>query len=108
MGYDSLLMPVREICWRWVHRQRGVGSVGRLLILAYMGGCLTICQTCLPCPPSGCVNHCFLCPLMNGLIALFCLLTFFWCGEYGFSTVGVGVTLRKGCGIQGRNFLELF
>ena len=45
---------------------------------------------------------------MNGLLALFCLLTFFWCGEYGFSTVGVGVTLRKGCGIQGRNFLSLF
>ena len=32
----------------------------------------------------------------------------FWCGEYGFSTVGVGVILQKGCGIQGRNLLQLF
>ena len=32
---------------------------------------------------------------------------FFRCGEYGFSTVGVGVILLNGCGIQGRNFLEL-
>ena len=29
------------------------------------------------------------------------------CGEYGFSTVRVGVILRNGYGIQGRNFLEL-
>ena len=28
---------------------------------------------------------------MIGLIAWSCLLTFFWFGEYGFSTVGVGV-----------------
>ena len=44
---------------------------------------------------------------MIGLIAWSCLLTFFWFGEYGFSTVGVGVILRDGCGIQGRNFIEL-
>ena len=76
-----------EICCRWVHRQRGVGSVGRLLkaksrslrgachLLAYMGSCLTICQTCLPCPPSGWVSHFFPYPLMIGLIVI--LLTFF-------------------------------
>ena len=81
-----------EICWRWVHKQRGVGSVGRLLtaksrsargtsnLLSYMGGCLTICQTYLPCPPSGWVSHCFPCPLI-GLIVV--LLTFFWgCGMF--------------------------
>ena len=43
---------------------------------------------------------------MIGLIAWLCLLALFWCGEYGFSTVGVDVILRDGCGIQGRNFLE--
>ena len=32
---------------------------------------------------------------------------FFGCGECGFSTVEVGVILRNGCEIQGRNFLEL-
>ena len=32
----------------------------------------------------------------------------FWCGEFGFSTVGVGVILQKGCGIQGQNLLQLF
>ena len=44
---------------------------------------------------------------MIGLIACLCLLAFFWCGEYGFSTVGVGVILRDGCGTRGQNFLEL-
>ena len=45
---------------------------------------------------------------MIGLIAWLCLLAFFWCGEYDFSTVGVGVILPKGCEIQGQNFHELF
>ena len=40
----------------------------RLLLLAYMGGCLTIHETCPPCLLSGRVSHCFLCPLMIGLI----------------------------------------
>ena len=35
------------------------------------------------------------------------LLTFFWGGEYGFSTVGVGVILGNGCGIQGQNYVAL-
>ena len=44
---------------------------------------------------------------MIGLIAWWCLLALFWCGEYGFSTVEVGVILRDECGIEGRNFLKL-
>ena len=31
------------------------------------------------------------------------LLMFFWAGEYGFSTVEVGVILGTECGIQGQN-----
>ena len=71
---------------------------------AFMGSCLAICQTCLPCPPSGWVSHCFPCSLMIGLIVV--LLAFFWVW-YGFSTVVVGLILWNGCGIQGQNFLEL-
>ena len=47
-----------------------VGSLGRLLLLAYMCGCLTICETFLPCPPSGWLSHFFPCPLMIGLIVV--------------------------------------
>ena len=42
---------------------------------------------------------------MIGLMVL--LLTFFWAGEYGFSTVGVGVILGNGCRIQGQNYVAL-
>ena len=35
------------------------------------------------------------------------LLSFFWAGEYGFSTVGVGAILRNGCGIQWQNYVAL-
>ena len=35
------------------------------------------------------------------------LLTFFEYGEYCFSTVRVGVTLGKGCRIQGQNYAVL-
>ena len=28
-------------------------------------------------------------------------------GEYGFSTVGVGVILGNGCGFQGQNYVKL-
>ena len=37
---------------------------------------------------------------MIGLIAWLCLLAFFLVCEYGVSTVGVGVILQNGCGIQ--------
>ena len=74
----------------------GVGSVGRLLLLAYLGGCLTISETCMSCPLSGRVSHCFSCPCVIGLVEWLCLLAFFWCGEYGFSIVGVGVILPNG------------
>ena len=35
------------------------------------------------------------------------LLMFFWDGEYGFSTVGVGAILGNGFGIQGKNYVAL-
>ena len=42
------------------------------------------------------------------ILLIVVLLTFsVGCGEYDFSNVGVGVILRNGWGIQGRNFLEL-
>ena len=46
-----------------------------------------------------------LCPLMIGLSLV--LLTCFWDSECGFSTVGVGVILGNGCGIQGQNYVAL-
>ena len=56
----------------------GVGSVGRLLLLAYLGGCLTISETCMSCPLSGRVSHCFSCPCVIGLIEWLCLMAFFF------------------------------
>ena len=35
------------------------------------------------------------------------LLSLFWDGEYGFSTVGVGVTPGNGCGIQEQMYIAL-
>ena len=35
------------------------------------------------------------------------LLTFFWDGRYGFSTVRVGVILGNGRGIHGQNCVEI-
>ena len=68
MGGDSL--PVR-LC-------RNLLEVGfQLLLLAYMGGYLTICEECLPCPLSRSVSHCFSCSLMIGLIAWLCLVLFY-------------------------------
>ena len=32
---------------------------------------------------------------------------FLWCGEYGFSTVGISVILQNGYGIQGPDIIEL-
>ena len=40
---DSLLMHLCGKLLEVGHRQRGVGSVVRLLLLAYLDGCLTIC-----------------------------------------------------------------
>ena len=31
----------------------------------------------------------------------------FQCSEYGFSIMGVGIILRRGCGMYGHIFLEL-
>ena len=35
------------------------------------------------------------------------LLTYFWDGEYGFSTMGVGAILGNGRGIQVQNYVSL-
>ena len=70
---------------------------------ASMGSCLTISQACLPCPPSRRVSLCVLSPRVIGLTVV--LLTFFWNGECGFSTAGVGVTQGNRCGIQGQNYV---
>ena len=43
---------------------------------------------------------------MIGLVMMV-LLTFFWDGEYGFSTVAVGAILGNGYGIQGQNYVAL-
>ena len=51
--------------------------MGRLLLPAYMGSCLTIFKTCLSCILSGRVGHCFSCPRVIGLIEWLCLLAFF-------------------------------
>ena len=84
---DSLLMHLCGNQLEVGQRQKGIGSVGRLVLLAYMVGCLTICETCMFCPLSGRVNHCFSCPRVIGLIQ------WLWFGEYGFSIVGIGVIL---------------
>ena len=43
---------------------------------------------------------------MIGLVMMV-LLTFFWDGQYGFSTVAVGAILGNGYGIQGQNYVSL-
>ena len=40
---------------------------------------------------------------MIGLMVV--LLTLFWNGECGFSTVGVDVVLGNVCGVQGQNYI---
>ena len=41
---------------------------------------------------------------MIGLIVV--LLTYFWDGEYGFSTVRVGAIRENECRIQGQNYMH--
>ena len=53
VGGDSLLIHLCRNLLKVGLQAKGVGSVGRLLLLAYMGGCLTICEACPPCPLSG-------------------------------------------------------
>ena len=65
----------------FANAKSGVGDVGRLLLLACMGGCLTIFTTFLSCILSGGVSHCFSGPRVIGLIEWLCLLVFFWCSE---------------------------
>ena len=63
-----------------------------------MGSCLTICEICLPCPFIGWVSPCVPFRLMIGLMMI---LLFEGYGEYGFSTVGVGVILGMGVEFKG-------
>ena len=75
-------------------------------LLDYMGGCLAICESCLPCPPNGRVSHCFIFPLMIGLIVV--LLTFF-VGVMSMVLLLWELVLFYGMDVelQGRNFPEL-
>ena len=55
----------------------------------FMGSCLAISHTCLPCLPSGRVSPtCVLCPLMIGLMRNDSSVDVFLHGQYGFSSVG--------------------
>ena len=71
----------------------------------FMGSFLNISQICLPCPLSRWVSL-FYAPII-GLVMMVLLLIYFWDGEYGFSTVGVGAILGNGCGIQEQNYVAL-
>ena len=83
MGGDSLLMHLCGNLLEVGHRQKGGGiqGVDRLLLPAYMGGCLSICKTYLSCELSEGVSHYFSGPRMIGLIEWLCLLAFFWCSK---------------------------
>ena len=96
---DFLLMYLCGNLLEVGHRQMGVGDVGRFLLLACMDGYLTICEKCMSCSLIGRVRHCFSCPCLIGLIERFFLLACFWCGEYNFGIVEVGVILRSGYGM---------
>ena len=72
---------------------------------AFIGNCLTISHTCLPCQPSRRDSPCVLCLLMIGLTVG--LLTLFGGSEYGLSIVGVPAVLGNGCGIQELNYVAL-
>ena len=52
----------------------------------FIGSCLTIIHTCLPCLPDR-VSPCVLCPLMIGLMRNGGSVDVFLHGEYGFSSV---------------------
>ena len=49
----------------------------------------------------------FLCSLIIGLVMMVLPLTYFWDGEYRFSTAGIGAILGNGCGIQGQDYVAL-
>ena len=76
---------------------------------AFMSTCLTISQTCLPCPPSRwivfSVDH--NAPPPYDWASNDSSIDVFWDGEYGFSTLGVVAILGNGCGIQGQNYVAL-
>ena len=55
----------------------------------FMGSCLAIGHTCLPCLPSGGVGlACVLCPLMIGLMRNDGSVDVFLHGQHGFSSAG--------------------
>ena len=64
----SLLMNMCGKLLEVGHRQRGFVSVGKLLLLVHIGGCMTICEMYLSCPLSRRVSNCLPFSDMIGLI----------------------------------------
>ena len=62
----------------------------------FMGSCLAISRTCLPCLPSGRVSAtCVLCSLMIAVMRNDGFVDFFLHGQYGFSSVGSSCYSRE-------------
>ena len=69
----------------------------------FMGSCLTISHTCLPCLPSRRVSPCVLYPLMIGLMRNGSSVGNFFCMvSLVIVLFKVTVILGNGCGIQGK------
>ena len=60
MGGDSLLMRLYGNLLEVGSKAKG-GRCGQIAP-AGLHGWLPICETCLPCPLSGCLSDCFSCP----------------------------------------------
>ena len=73
----------------------------------FMGSCLAISHTCLPCLPSGRVSPtCFLCPLMIGLMRNDGSVNVFFCVVSMVLVLWeVTAILGNGCGFQGQNYV---
>ena len=72
----------------------------------FMGSCLAISHTCLPCLPSGRVSPtCVLCPLMIGLMRNDGSAVVFLNVSMVLVLWEVAAILGNGCGIQGQNYV---
>ena len=76
MGGDSLLMHLCGNLLELGSKAKGGRRCGQIAP-ADLHVWLPICETCLPCPLSGCLSDCFSCPRMIGLIEWLRLLAFF-------------------------------
>ena len=71
-----------------LYAHTSVGVLDMSIFSVFMGSCLSISHTCLPCPPSGRISPtCVLCPLMIGLMRNDGSVDVFLHGQYGFSYV---------------------